>query len=73
MRRWLTTLLARLTKNAPSGPPRPLGWNGRPLSDAAPDLLPVDPPVPAADYGTLNLKVVLDGGPPPHAPIPRAE
>jgi hypothetical protein len=46
---WLTTVLARLTRRGPAGPPPRLNWNGRSWVEAGPPQ-----PDPDTDYGTLN-------------------
>jgi hypothetical protein len=67
---WLTILLARLTRRHPSGPPAPVGWNGRPLGAAPQGVPSPDQAEPAADYSTLNRVAPRDGPkptvPPPH-------
>ena len=65
MLRGLTTILARLTRRRPAGPPPRLGWNGRPLGGAAPGRPRPGQPDP---YGTLPC-LVPQGGPEP-TPIP---
>jgi hypothetical protein len=54
MLRWLTTVLARLTRRDTPGPPLRLGWNGRPLADAPEGLRWPDQPAPPTATSTLN-------------------
>src|SRR5262245_27161667 len=60
MLRWLTTVLARLTRRDPSGPPPRVGWNGRPLLDTAEGMRNPDQRAPPTAFGTLKCFVPPD-------------
>ena len=64
MLRWLTTILTRLTRRGPSGPPPQLGWNGRHLVGATKDELSPGQEAPASAYSTLTVPAPR-GGPAP--------
>jgi hypothetical protein len=72
MLRWLTTILARLTRRRPSAPLPRVGWNGRPWVGATEDKLSPDPKPPATDYSTLIVFLPGDGSAPTRAPARRA-
>jgi len=55
--RLLTTLLARLRRRDPSGPPLRVGWNGRPLLDTAEGTRRPDQPAPPTASSTLEFFV----------------
>jgi hypothetical protein len=73
MLRWLTTILARLTKRGPSGPPPRLGWNGRPWAGATKDSLSPGQEAPASAYSTLIVSAPRGGPAPTGTPAPPAE
>jgi hypothetical protein len=64
MLRWLTTVLARLTRRTPAGPPPRLNWNGRPGVEAAQGGLASG----TEDYGTLNRPALTSVPEPTRAP-----
>jgi len=55
--RWLTTVLARLMRRDPSGPPPRVGWDGRPLLDTAEGMRRPGQPAPPTAFGTLEFLV----------------
>jgi hypothetical protein len=72
MLHWLTTVLARLTRRGPAGPPPRLGWNGRPWVGAAQGRPSPGQPDPDAKYSTLGSSVPPGGPEPTRAPAPPA-
>jgi hypothetical protein len=73
MLRWLTTVLARLTRRDTSGPPLRVGWNGHPLVDAPEGMRSPDRPAPPTTYSTLYAAAPPDGSEPTRAPARPAE
>jgi hypothetical protein len=73
MLRWLTTVLARLTRRDPSGPPLQVGWNGHPLVGAPEGVRSPDQPAPPPTYSTLKGVAPPDGSEPTRAPARPAE
>jgi hypothetical protein len=73
MLRWLTIVLARITRRDTSGPPLRVGWNGHPLVDAPEGKRSPDQPAPATAYSTLHCFGPRDGFEPTCAPARPAE
>ena len=73
MLRWLTTVLARLTRPRKAAPAVRVGWDGRPLADAPEGKPSPDQRAPVPNYSTLKVMVPRDGSRPTRAAAPAAE